>query len=233
MLKPVRHEATVHIAAINEWLQPASTQALVEFFRRAGWDVGGYDGESRKAWTIAQLLSRRDDAAAIGQVLKRMADPREYQQDRESADEVLTALNYLLEVENLHVELDTDLRPVARTARGAAGLAGGHQSAEASSIKVTMDLCTNVGKEVLDDAARKLAGAIPRRPLSLASTLGFPSGSQETTVDSPEAEEEVPETTNPQAEEIFDLGSEGAPSGTRTPNPLVKSPHLDRFDGVE
>lgn len=35
--------------------------------------------------------------------------------------------------------------------------------------------------------------------------------------------EKMPEITNPQAEEIFDLGSEGAPSGTRTPNPLVKS----------
>ncbi|MDQ7809398.1 hypothetical protein Q5425_37220 [Amycolatopsis sp. A133] len=97
-----------------------SVKGLVDFFRRAGWDVGGYDGESRKAWTIAQLLGRRDDAAAIEQVLKRMADPREYQQDWESADEVLEALNYLLEVENLHVELDADLRPVVRTGRAAA-----------------------------------------------------------------------------------------------------------------
>lgn len=96
-----------------------SVKALVDFFRRAGWDVGGHDGESRKAWTIAQLLSGRNDAAAIERVLKRMTDPREYQQDRESADEVLVALNYLLEVENLHVELDADLRPVVRTGRAA------------------------------------------------------------------------------------------------------------------
>ncbi len=73
-----------------------------------------------------------------------------------------------------------------------------------SSIKVTMDLYTNVGKEVLDDAARKLAGAIPRKPL--ADALGLPSGSQETTVDSEQVGEKIPETTNPQVEEIFNLG---------------------------
>ncbi len=92
-----------------------------------------------------------------------------------------------------------------------------------SSIKVTMDLYTNVGKEVADDAARKLAGVIPRRALHPACALGLPSGSRPTTVDSSEVDEKFPEIANPQAEEIFDLGSEGAPSGTRTPNPLVKS----------
>ena len=92
-----------------------------------------------------------------------------------------------------------------------------------SSIKVTMDLYTNVAEEVAADAARKLAGAIPRKALHPACALGLPSGSQKTTVDSAQAEESLPDTTNPQAEEIFDLGSEGAPSGTRTPNPLVKS----------
>ena len=34
-----------------------------------------------------------------------------------------------------------------------------------SSIKVTMDLYTNVAEEVAADAARKLAGAIPRKAL--------------------------------------------------------------------
>ena len=92
-----------------------------------------------------------------------------------------------------------------------------------SSIKVTMDLYTNVAQEVAAEAARKLARAIPRKALHPACTLGLPSGSRTTTVDSPEAEEEVPDNAKPQVEEIFNLGSEGAPSGTRTPNPLVKS----------
>jgi site-specific recombinase XerD len=44
------------------------------------------------------------------------------------------------------------------------------------SIKVTMDLYTNVAEEVAADAARKLAGAIPRRVLHPDCALGLPSG---------------------------------------------------------
>ena len=43
-----------------------------------------------------------------------------------------------------------------------------------SSIKVTIDLYANVGEEVTADAARKLAGAIPRRALHPDSALGLP-----------------------------------------------------------
>jgi hypothetical protein len=39
--------------------------------------------------------------------------------------------------------------------------------------KVTMDLYTNVAEEVAADAARKLAGAIPRRALHPACTRGL------------------------------------------------------------
>jgi hypothetical protein len=41
-------------------------------------------------------------------------------------------------------------------------------------------------------------------------------------MDSNELDEVIPGNTNLQAEEIFNLGSGCAPSGTRTPNPLVK-----------
>jgi hypothetical protein len=100
-----------------------------------------------------------------------------------------------------------------------------------SSIKVTMDLY--VAEEVAADAARKLAGAIPRRALHPDCALGLPSGSQETTKDREEADEVIPDITKPQVKEIFNLGSGCAPSGTRTPNPLVKSAKLDVPDGVE
>ncbi|WP_220508385.1 tyrosine-type recombinase/integrase [Amycolatopsis dendrobii] len=103
-----------------------------------------------------------------------------------------------------------------------------------SSIKVTMDLYTNVAQEVAADAARKLAGAIPRKAVPHpARALGLPSGSQETTMDSPEPEESCLDNTNPQVENFSNLGSVGAPSGTRTPNPLVKSPRPDLSGGVE
>ncbi|MET9001904.1 tyrosine-type recombinase/integrase [Amycolatopsis sp. NPDC004169] len=42
-----------------------------------------------------------------------------------------------------------------------------------SSIKVTMDLYTNVAEEVAADAARRVAGAIPRKALHPACTLGL------------------------------------------------------------
>jgi hypothetical protein len=94
---------------------------LVAFFRRAPWDdVGDYNGETRKSWTVAHLLRRREERGAVEQVLKRLTDRREYQDDRESADEVLVRLNQLLEVENLHVEFDGDLRPVVRAGRAVA-----------------------------------------------------------------------------------------------------------------
>ncbi|WP_328618113.1 hypothetical protein OHS18_20400 [Amycolatopsis sp. NBC_00355] len=43
--------------------------------------------------------------------------------------------------------------------------------------------------------------------LKATCTRLAPSGSQETTVDSPKVDEKFPEIINPQAEEIFDLGS--------------------------
>lgn len=92
-----------------------------------------------------------------------------------------------------------------------------------SSIKVTMDLYTNVAKEVADDAARRLAGAIPRKSLHPACALGLPSGSPPTTVDKEEVDDVRPNITKPQVDEDRPGVVEGAPSGTRTPNPLVKS----------
>jgi hypothetical protein len=44
-----------------------------------------------------------------------------------------------------------------------------------SSIKVTMDLYTNVAEEVAAEAARKLAGAIPRKALHPDCALGLPN----------------------------------------------------------
>ena len=86
-----------------------------------------------------------------------------------------------------------------------------------------MDVYTNVAEEVAVDATRKLAGAIPRKALHPACALGLPSGSQETTMDREEVEGMIPDTTKPQADENQAWGGGGAPSGTRTPNPLVKS----------
>ncbi len=89
-----------------------------------------------------------------------------------------------------------------------------------SSITVTADIYTTVLPEVALAAAEATAKIIPR---TATRQLGHISGSSATIVDGQEAEEMIPDTTKPQTEEIFNLGSGGAPSGTRTPNPLVKS----------
>ncbi|GAA1034229.1 tyrosine-type recombinase/integrase [Amycolatopsis albidoflavus] len=89
-----------------------------------------------------------------------------------------------------------------------------------SSITVTSDTYTTVLPQVAFAAAEATAAIIPRQS---ARSLGLASGSPTTTMDGPEPEENLPENQNPQVNESKDLGSEGAPSGTRTPNPLVKS----------
>lgn len=89
-----------------------------------------------------------------------------------------------------------------------------------SSITVTMDTYTTVLPEVALAAAEATAKIIPR---TATRQLGHVSGSSPTIVDGEEADERTPDVTKPQVEEIFNLGSGCAPSGTRTPNPLVKS----------
>jgi hypothetical protein len=89
-----------------------------------------------------------------------------------------------------------------------------------SSITVTADTYTTVLPEVALAAAEATAKIIPR---TATRRLGLVSGASPTIVDSRKAEESLPEKTKPQATVLSDLGSEGAPSGTRTPNPLVKS----------
>ena len=99
-----------------------------------------------------------------------------------------------------------------------------------SSITVTSDIYTTVLPEVTLAAAETTAKITSR---TATRQLGHVSGSSPTIVDGQEAEVVIPDNTNPQVEEIFNLGSGGAPSGTRTPNPLVKSANPDGSDGVE
>ncbi|SEP52876.1 Phage integrase family protein, partial [Amycolatopsis saalfeldensis] len=89
-----------------------------------------------------------------------------------------------------------------------------------SSITVTADTYTTVLPEVALAAAEATAKIIPR---TATRRLGLVSGTLPTTVDSQKAEDLLPENTKPQVTILSDLGGEGAPSGTRTPNPLVKS----------
>ncbi len=95
-----------------------------------------------------------------------------------------------------------------------------------SSITITMDTYTNVLPQVAQAAAEATAKIIPRRT---PRTLGLPSGTQETAMDSQPGDEKALESKKPQVNNDADLRLKGAPSGTRTPNPLVKSQLLCRL----
>jgi hypothetical protein len=63
-----------------------STGSWKGFFANAGWfGVPPYDESGRERWTRELLLSRREDPASIAQVIRRLADPREYPNDPDSA----------------------------------------------------------------------------------------------------------------------------------------------------
>jgi hypothetical protein len=99
-----------------------------------------------------------------------------------------------------------------------------------SSITVTTDVDTTVLPEVALAAAEATAKIIPR---TATRQLGLVSGTLPTIVDGQEAEEGLPDNTKPQVTVLSDLGSEGAPSGTRTPNPLVKRTRFGVSGGAE
>lgn len=74
------------------------------FFRHAGWrDVPEYRDIGRRRWVLDLLLSRRHDGGAIVQVLCRLSDPREYQEDPRVAQQVAQTLNRFLALEGVKV----------------------------------------------------------------------------------------------------------------------------------
>jgi Phage integrase family len=89
-----------------------------------------------------------------------------------------------------------------------------------ASISTTSDLYTNVLPEVARDAAEKTALIIPR---ASGHRLGHSPGTVETTMDGQDDLDAILEMTKTQVNDDIDLRFSGAPPGTRTPNPLVKS----------
>src|SRR5215472_13470981 len=74
------------------------------FFRQAGWeDVPDYREVGRRRWVLDRLVSRRHDARPIEQVLNRLSDPREYQEDPRVAQQIAQELNRFLALEGLKV----------------------------------------------------------------------------------------------------------------------------------
>jgi hypothetical protein len=77
---------------------------LERFFDHVGWsDVPPYDNCGRDRWTRELLLSRRYEPESVAMVIRRLADPREYPDDPDSAHAVADQLNKVLAFEGLHV----------------------------------------------------------------------------------------------------------------------------------
>lgn len=76
---------------------------LTQFFDRAGLPHLRHDGTTRKWWTLEAL--RLCGSAEKAAVIKRLASPKEYGGDPGQIRKAVTALNLLLRVECLRVEL--------------------------------------------------------------------------------------------------------------------------------
>ncbi|MDA3630281.1 hypothetical protein OU415_32980 [Saccharopolyspora sp. WRP15-2] len=76
---------------------------IENFFRAAGWtDVGELEGY-RKQWVLEQLHRHRNRPDRIQAVVLRLADRREYLDEKEVWDTVVAELNELLAIEGFRV----------------------------------------------------------------------------------------------------------------------------------
>jgi hypothetical protein len=73
------------------------------FFEAAGWRRVGEPDGGRRQWTLGLLRQRRRDPEALRQVLLRLADPREYLDNDEVRQQVVTELNQLLALEGYQI----------------------------------------------------------------------------------------------------------------------------------
>lgn len=75
---------------------------LVRFLGAAGWDVE-YEGGARVPWLVETIRRHNDDAEAIEALLRRIVDPREYDEGMGAANVFVAPLNALLLADDLEV----------------------------------------------------------------------------------------------------------------------------------
>lgn len=77
---------------------------LTRFFQRVGFSNFSHDGSTRKWWTLDVLNNLSDNN--LKAVILRLADPREYKAKQQQVSQAISALNEILMVEGLKVELE-------------------------------------------------------------------------------------------------------------------------------
>lgn len=79
-----------------------SVRQLTRLLEAAGWDVE-YDGSARMPWLVEEIRHRNDDPEAIDALLRRVIDPREYDEGMPAASAFVEPLNTLLIADGLEV----------------------------------------------------------------------------------------------------------------------------------
>lgn len=75
---------------------------LVKFVKAAGWEVT-YEGGARIPWLIETIQRHNDDSEAIEALLRRVVDPREYDEGMVAAQLFVTLLNDIVSADGLEV----------------------------------------------------------------------------------------------------------------------------------
>lgn len=77
---------------------------LTSFFQRVGFSNFTHDGSTRKWWTLGVLHQLSENN--IKAVVLRLANPREYRGNRQATGQAIAALNEILNLEGLKVQLE-------------------------------------------------------------------------------------------------------------------------------
>jgi hypothetical protein len=96
-------------------LNERSVRQLQRFLEGAGWDAPYLGRQGRVPWLIETIRARNDDIEAIGALLRRVIDPREYEGGLAEAEALVEPMNELLAADGFEVGLDQG-RPFARRA---------------------------------------------------------------------------------------------------------------------
>ena len=92
-----------------------SVRQLQRFLEGAGWDAPYQGSQGRVSWLTETIKARNDDVDAIGALLRRVVDPREYGGSVAEAETVVGPMNELLAADGFEVRLERGRPFVRRT----------------------------------------------------------------------------------------------------------------------
>lgn len=79
-----------------------STRDLLRFVKAAGWDAS-YEGGARIPWLQEAIRARNEDPQAIEALLRRIVDPREYDEGMTAAEQFVGFVNSIVSADGFEV----------------------------------------------------------------------------------------------------------------------------------